>query len=403
MKPVQIFCEENPKVNKWIQASFHDDGTRNVYCWHLAEITAEMKLRSPDAFLKLDPNRSSTLYVRLKQHLIELSQQHPRKASQMKAAIQKFCRFHSNRPGKFTMDIPLKMKATYQRPYWTLKELQQVLSCLTLSYRPLVWIGAMSGLGRKELVYLNQHLEEAKPVPTFEKEAYYLDFPARKSNERFWKAILPAKELEKLKARGPFKTTQKTEVDELNLTQQFRVATKRAEMQVTGTGIHVLRSIFESVGHNAGIPEDVLQENMGHVIDKLHYNRTDQDLPRRAKALIPLWEYFRRGGPEAAQSHELEKTKVQVEEVSAKNKELTDLLTKQGAEIKDLQEVVGFLAKFRREIFMKDLETRAKQRKPGKKPGKPSFWSPVMEKDLETFFAGASPRAIEIFRKYLRK
>ena len=149
----------------------------------------------------------------------------------------------------------------------------------------------MCGFGRMELTYLNQHLNEVKEVPEVP-EARYLEMKGRKSNTRTWKAILPAKEIQELKE--PLKTTWGGFIGQFNLTQQFNRATKLAHLRVMGTGAHVMRSIFRTVGGNANIPEKILEQQMGH-FDKYHYDRSHEDLPRRAQAIIPLWEYFRHG------------------------------------------------------------------------------------------------------------
>ena len=274
--------------------SFSDDGTREVYGWHLNSICVKLNV-APDDFLKLLDNGPSPLFLKLKQHLTALSKDgHSSKALQIKAAVQNFCQSYNDRPQKFVLDIPVKVKKTFERPYWALQEFERIMARVNYRYEPLFRIGGMVGLGRKELIYLNDHLEDLKSVPGVP-EAYWINMPARKSNEDYWKAILPVKEVDKFKRKGRLITSWGTPMREFNLTEQFARACKRADMRVKGTGVHVLRSVFRTVGSNANIPEKELEQNMGH-FDKYHYDRTHEDLTKRAQALIPLWQYFRQGG-----------------------------------------------------------------------------------------------------------
>lgn len=326
MGTVEELANKNSKVKKWLRAAFKDDGTRNVYGWHLYAVCHKLNV-PPDSFLKLLNNGPSPLFLKLKQYLTALSKNHSRKALQIKASVQNFCQYYNDRPQQFRLAIPIQVKATYERPYWAMEEFERVLMEVNPRYRPLLRIGAMVGFGRKELIYLNEHLGDLKPVPGVP-EAEWISIPARKSNERFWKAILPAKEAEELRRKGQVMTTWDTPIGEFNVTEQFHRACKRADMRVKGTGVHVLRSIFRTVGGNANIPDKILEQNMGH-FDRYHYDRTHEDLTKRATGLMPLWDYFRRGGPEVAQSKDLEQTKGDLEKMQATVQNLEQALEKQ--------------------------------------------------------------------------
>ena len=287
------FADEHLKVKRWLKQDFSDNPTRNVYGWCLRQGCEALKIE-PDQLLKLMDSGPSKLFLRIKQHLIALSKSHPRKAAQIKSSMTRFVEFYNDRPTKFMLDVPLKLKGTWKRPYWGLKEFNQVKMEVNYRYRPLFEIGAMAGLGRRELVYLNEHLDEIEPVPDVP-EACYLEIPARKSNDRYWKPILPAAEIQQFKAKGKLMTTWGTPIGRFNLTEQFHRACKRANLRTLGTGVHVLRSVFRTVGGNADINEKILEQNMGH-FDRYHYDRSHEDLPKRAQALLPLWQYFRQGG-----------------------------------------------------------------------------------------------------------
>jgi len=328
MKTLQEYGEKHPKVKKWLSEAFRDDGTRNVYGWHLKAVCNDLKVQ-PEQLLKLANNGPSPLYLKIKHHLVALSNDgKSRKSSEMKSAISNFVDHYNEHPSKFKLNVPIQVQSKWERPYWTLNEWEQVLDQINYKYQRLFKIGVMCGFGRMELVYLNQHLNEIKPVPEVP-EAYYLEMQGRKSNTRKWKAILPAKEIQELK--GPMKTTWGGLIGQFNLTEQFNRATKRANMRVKGTGVHVMRSIFRTVGGNAGIDEKILEQQMGH-FDKYHYDRSHEDLPRRANALIPLWDYFRTGPPVA--------TSKEVDTLAEENKQLKEEYARAKEEIARLKEVV---------------------------------------------------------------
>jgi len=362
MKSVQDFADNNPSVQKWLIEGFHDDGTREVYGWHLSSICLKLEA-TPDDFLKIRPNVSSPLFLKLKQHLIALSNDgHSSKALQEKAAVQNYCQFHNDQPGKFELNIKVKVKKTFERPYWALQQFNQVMRDVNPRYRPLFQIGAMVGFGRKELIYLNDHLEDLKSVPHVP-DAYWINMPARKSNEDYWKAILPAKELDEFKKKGRLITSWGTPMREFNLTEQFARACKRSEMRTKGTGVHILRSVFRTVGSNANVPDKILEQNMGHMGV---YDRTHEDLTKRAQALIPLWQYFREGGAPYLRKDEMAKENEELKERiktlekehpdPAKVKVLEELIKTQGQELEQLQ---GFLKQLAEKI-----EYKPEQKKP---------------------------------------
>jgi hypothetical protein len=121
------------------------------------------------------------------------------------------------------------------------------------------------------------------------------------------------------------------------LTDAFAAALKRAgpEYDVLGTGSHVLRSIFETCGLSqppggVNVDERYLNQNMGHASrDGMQYDQTAKRLmnvQERARALIPLWDFFR-NGPKVASSTQLEEMKEEYDrKIAGLQKEHTELV-----------------------------------------------------------------------------
>lgn len=338
MKTVEAFSKKHPNVRKWLAEKFHDDATRDQYGWQLLTVCKELKVE-PEDLLPLAENKPSKLFRKIRDHLENYGNNgEAGKAIKMKCAIASFVDKYNENPIPFKLNIKIKSKPKWERPPWKLKEWQKVFHHINHRYRPLFEIGAMCGLGRRELVYLNSHLDKVKPVPDvadpvthrlIPSEAVYLEIPPRKSNSNNYKAILPRKEYDDLK--GPLKTTHGGMITEINLTQQFNRATQRAGMTVKGTGSHIMRAIFRSVGGNADIAEKYLEWQMGH-FEKYHYDRNHEDIEQRAKAFLPLWSYFREG-PQVASRKEIEQIKTaseqQVAQVTTDLKQQIDKLSQQ--------------------------------------------------------------------------
>ena len=324
-RPIEPFVNGNPNAKDWLENKFRDDRTRELYAWSLREVCELLKIKPDDLMALQNDGADNQLFAALKKALISISNVKYRKAANMRAAVTSYVNYQSKRPQKFVLNIELKPKEKWERPAWTLKEFNKVLGECNRKYRPLFRLGSMVGFGRKELEYLNQHLKEVKPVTDAAgdpvAEGVYLEMPGRKQNSAKWKAVLPKRETKELQASGPILTTWKTPLDVFDLTQQFTRSCERAGIHTKGTSSHVIRSVFRTVGGSL-VPEKFLEWNMGH-FDRYHYDRNNELLKERAEAMLPLWDYIRRGGPAT----------VNREEAEEENRELRERIKKLESEI----------------------------------------------------------------------
>jgi integrase len=270
------------------------------------------------------------------------------KARSEKAALTRFVQFYNDRPQTFQFNASISQQPKYDHVQWGREEFLHIMSFVHRKYRPIFQLGVMSGQGRKELVYLNNHIDEVKDVSEV-KGAVMLDgMPPRKpkgsGKQRKWIAIYPKQEFNEFKKTAPIKKQLRDPITKVHepitvgeLTDAFAAALKRAgpEYDVLGTGSHVLRSIFETCGLSqppggVNVDERYLNQNMGHASrDGMQYDQTAKRLmnvQERARALIPLWDFFR-NGPKVASSTQLEEMKEEYDrKIAGLQKEHTELV-----------------------------------------------------------------------------
>lgn len=320
------WAESDALVKNWAYSKWPtDEDTRATYVSHLRYLTRELKV-DPKEFLMLLDGQPSQLTKNVRQHLERLAKTKNRKAGNERAALTSFLNFHNDRPQKFVLAVDIKRRKLWARPAWGLEEFQKILSYTYHPYRPALVLAAMAGQGRKEICYINEHLEEVQPVRGVP-AAVQIQMPIRKEGEEGYTVVLPAQEWGEYMKNAPIRTTTGAIMHRIDLSHHVDAACKRAGIKVKGTGFHVLRSIYRTVGKSKPYPAvdpETLEQNMGHK-ERLGYDRSDrgiENIKSRAKAMIPYWEYFRRGGPPTVSKEELDERD---KTVTALQNELTSL------------------------------------------------------------------------------
>lgn len=306
----QQWIDARPNVVKWLKAKFSDADTARLYGTSLKYLCDALKVE-PDDFLIFLNGEESDLIERTRTHLEMLSHEHPGKARCEKAALESYLKKWNKKANEFKFNVELTRKQILEHPSWGREEFEKIISFIFPHYRAAFRLAVMSGFGRREILWLNAHLEDVKPVPNVPEAVMLPNIPPRKRNNKKWVAIMPSREFEEFKKNAPMKTIRGTTPKGYDLTYAFKHGCKEAGLNIPGTSGHVLRSIFETVGLSkppggAGIDERFLEMNMGHQ-KGMQYDQTHKrsiDVEARARALVPLWEFFRTG-PAIASKNDL--------------------------------------------------------------------------------------------------
>jgi hypothetical protein len=184
-----------------------------------------------------------------------------------------------------------------------LEAARAIIGALKDPYRTLFTTALYAGMGRDELLMLNQLWPGIRKQMVEGKDPVRIDFSRRKSNLKPFFTLAPAKLLRRYgrieanpfqgvaRIKGHAKTSPKVlrPVKDYDLNVAWRFARKRAGVKEPYTS-HMLRDLFSTLGYRVGMRRETCKFLMGHTVDELNYLQIIQE-PGTA---IREWEKLRR-------------------------------------------------------------------------------------------------------------
>lgn len=177
-----------------------------------------------------------------------------------------------------------------------LDEARAIIGALKQPYRAMFEAALYSGMGRNELLALNEFWAKIRPQLLAGKEIVEIDFGRRKNNPQPYYTFLPRRILEpfKDKEENPFVTRTGEPVAEGDLGYTWKYAKKRVGI-TRPVKPHHIRDLFRTLAVKAGVQADCAEFLMGHQIDELRYNQIYRDREFILKEWSKLRDYLDTG------------------------------------------------------------------------------------------------------------
>ena len=163
--------------------------------------------------------------------------------------------------------------------YMNLDQARAIIGALKNPFRTLFTAALFGGLGRGELLMLNQLWPDIRKQLKEGKDPIRIRFGSRKSNVKEYFTCVPAKVFKPFQdiEANPFQSFAKKgiprvlrPIKDYDLQVAWRFARKRAGVDVPVTG-HMFRDLFMTLGFKVGVRKETSDFMLGHVTDPYHY------------------------------------------------------------------------------------------------------------------------------------
>jgi len=239
-------------------------------------------------------------------------------------------------------DPSFKIRDNDKTPRLTFMPLAQaraIIGALKDPYRTIFTAALYGGMGRDELLMLNESWPSIRKQLVDGKDPIRIDFSRRKSNQKPFFTLVPAKILKPFEKaeENPFQGVARIKgypksspkilrpVKDYDLNVAWRFARKRASIKEPYTG-HMLRDLFITLGYKVGMRKETSDFLLGHTVDELNYLQIIHEPETVTKEWQKLRLFLDSGiDTETRDEIELLRTKVKEQEARLEKLEATSV------------------------------------------------------------------------------